>query len=182
MDVIHLSGELDRDTGHNRLLLSYGARFRVAGTTRDSEDFVHEAVRADSLDLDLFDDGHLGETSGSDGLSEAAIRAMNQRLREIVVPFLDTLADYGIARAALERGVGYPEGTHRHSNPSNATQWEVVGRLALAHHDKPTAEHYLQRAVDFARGQLDVADTFRQWRATEVARLTDLLDRARALP
>lgn len=180
VDVIHLGAGLDRGTGNNGFDLTYGARFAVA------EEPDPGPARADSLDLELFDTAHHAvdpDADGpEDGLSEAGVATMSRRLREVVVPFLDSLVRYETARAAIENGVGVPDETHQHAGLETCARWEVLGRLALAHRDRATAEHYLGLALDFRRRELDLADVFRDWKATQVARLIHLLDRARLLP
>ncbi len=181
IDVINLSGSLDQGTGQNRLGLSYGVRFQEVH--KDDTDVIDPAkVRTEHLDLELFDLGSDSEEPAPDGLDEAALEATARRLREVVVPFLDTLAHYDAARAAIETDTDIPSGSHQTANPGSFARWDLPGRLALAHQDKETAENYLKRALVRANSWQDSNDSLADdWKAVKVARLENLLNRARRL-
>ncbi len=127
-DLLYVDAFTDIGTGQPRLTLEYGTRFDAAHPEpggRAPDQIGHQ-------DLDLI----VTESAiDEDPLRETSLTAVALRLREVVVPFLDTLGRYEFAIAALEHGVGAPNGdgvmhVGMYSNDRDAGCWTLLARAA----------------------------------------------------
>jgi hypothetical protein len=128
-----------------RIHLSYGTRFDAAHPDHEPHPVDRAKVRDYHLDIRLVEDW---SATGPD-LDRCA-----RHLGATVVPFLDTLARYEFARAYLEHGAGAPNSADSLETPGSPRVSGVLGLLASAAGDQPTAvenlAHQLAAAESWA--------------------------------
>lgn len=153
--------------------VSYGTRFDAAHPEGDPYPTERtDAARSGYLDV------LLNETWKA---TEPAMERCAHHLETVVVPFLDTLGRYELARAYLELDAGRPSSAHRMEEPGEVTTSATLGLLALAAGDRGTALTHLNRRLAQAETwannveptRRSAADTeVRFWRAqVDLARL-----------
>lgn len=146
VDVIFLG------SGDDEISVGYGTRFDAAHP--DDEPYPEERTTISDYHLDI----RLREKWG---VSPESLDRCARRLEVTVVPFLDTLGRYELARAYLEHLAGAPPGADTLDNPGSPAVRGVLGLLAYAAGDRPTAVEQLADRVGFAEEQ-DADVTF--WR------------------
>ncbi|WP_337681471.1 hypothetical protein [Nocardioides sp. CCNWLW212] len=133
-------------SGAGEIQLSYGTRFDAAHPGGEACPMDRAQVRLKDLDIQVYENW--------DATDEALARCA-ARLLTSVVPFLDTLGRYELARSYLEHGAGVPPGAAAMNNPGSPADQGVLGLLALAAADRPTAVDQLIFRVRFAQEQVD---------------------------
>lgn len=116
--------------------LAYGVRFD-ASHPDDEPDPVDRATARDT-DVSLYEDWPA---------TEPALDRCADRLRSVVVPFLDTFARYELTRAYLEYGAGAPPHALSMNTPGSPVVSGVLGMLAMAAGDRDTAVECLRRRL-----------------------------------
>lgn len=161
-------------SGDGRIHLSYGTRFDAAHP--DGEPFPVEPAKLGSDHLDI----HLLE------FCEASVPGLDgcaRHLEAAVVPFLDSLGRYELARAYLEHNAGAPGSAERREGMGSQAMSEVLGMLALAAGDRVIAVEHLERLLVEAESWAESADaTYRDTAQAYIQFWRTHLDRARLLP
>lgn len=148
----------------------YGVRFDAAHPDGEPHPVEREQVRDGHLDVSL---------SWECRASEQALTRCAHRIAEEVVPFLDSLGRYDGVRAYLERGTGAPRGSWAQDNPGSPASEGVLGLLAVAAGDRPTAVRLLERRLAFFETSVPSGDPEHD---AEVSFWRSRLDDARRLP
>jgi hypothetical protein len=132
-------------SGHN-VHLTYGTRFDAAHPDGELYPVDRAKVRDFHLDVRLLEDW---SATGHD-LDRCA-----RHLGATVIPFLDTLARYELARAYLEHGAGAPVAADSIEIPGSPAVSGVLGLLASAAGDRATAVKHLAHRVAAAESWAD---------------------------
>ncbi len=151
LDVIAIGGGQDLGTGENRLDVAYGAYFDGAHPPGEPWLVERAKVRDHDLDVRIFDfDPFVDSPRTDDPFGAAYLAALVARIRDVTVPFLDTLGDYHAVRALLEADTGLPRGAALAGNLGSVARSRVLGMLGLHARDKTTAVTHLQRTLQWA--------------------------------
>jgi len=134
--------------GDELLALTYGARFDAVHPDGEPYPVERSKVRDHHLDTRLFEDWQ----GTHEGLERCAAH-----LRSVVVPFLDTLGRYELARAYLRDNAGTPASSRRLEDVDSPAVSAVLGMLGLTAGDRATAELHLGRRLDLAESRAELA-------------------------
>lgn len=167
VDAIHIGSSADR------VVVSFGTVFDAAHP--EGEPYPIERTDAAS-------GGHLNVLLNEAWTAtDTDMERCADHLEAVVLPFLDTLGRYELARAYLELDAGRPPSAHRMEEPGTLTTSATLGLLALAAGDRATALAHLHRRLAHAQTwasnveprDCTTADTeVRFWRAqVDLARL-----------
>lgn len=129
--------------------LSYGTRFDAVHP--DGEPYPVDRAKTRYYHLDIWRAEHWKATALDLDLCACHLEAA-------IVPFLDSLGRYELARSYLEQGAGFPGETETTGSMDSPVARGVVGMLALAAGDRATAVDRLARRLEFAESMLASAD------------------------
>lgn len=164
------------ESSRGEVWLTYGAWFAAAHHADDPFPVEQpSASRIGALDVELREDLIL---------TDAGLERCADHLATVVIPFLDMLGRYELTRAYLDLDAGRPGQANRVYEPDSVDASMVLGQLALAVGDRPTAVARLERCLAQAEWWLARADdgdradaerNFRFWssRLDEARRLAD---------
>jgi hypothetical protein len=124
-------------TGLHRFHLSFGTRFTTSWPAR-------ELLEIDESGTDI-------RHSENHGIEPDDVQKLSDRLRQVVIPFLDSMGRYEFVKAFAENGIGAPEGSKEIAGQMGPEMWGVLGLLALAAGDRNTAVYLLTLKRDFIR-------------------------------
>jgi hypothetical protein len=127
-------------SGDAGLSVAYGTRFDAAHPSDEPWPVPRDKVLGHDLDFRLFE-----ELESSD----EALARFAGRLRDVVVPFLDSLGRYELVLALGEHGAGRPHGAVPLEGVRSPATSGVLGLLALSAGDLPTAVEHLGRRLRF---------------------------------
>ena len=151
VDVITFDIWTHRGTGQARLDVHYGTRYDAVHPADDPCPFERAKIGEEHLDVRIVE-----RSPEDDPLREDSLAASVVRMNDVVIPFLDTLGRYELAKAVLEHDAGLPASAEHLAGPTGSpARSMVLGLLGLAAEDKETALPGLQRAHALAQSALE---------------------------